>query len=48
LKIFYILNTITVLIINYDNNQHAENENIRLKNLWDGIETYSSIMCLGK
>jgi len=39
---------ITVPIANYDNNQHAENENIRLKNLWDGIETYSSIMCLGK
>src|SRR5687768_6967310 len=29
--------TITVPIANYDNNQHAENENIRLQNLWDGI-----------
>jgi acetylornithine deacetylase/succinyl-diaminopimelate desuccinylase-like protein len=31
--------TITVPIANYDNNQHSANENIRLQNLWDGIET---------
>lgn len=36
--------TITVPIANYDNNQHAENENIRLQNLWDGIETYVGLM----
>jgi len=36
--------TITVPIANYDNNQHAENENLRLQNLWDGIETYAAIM----
>jgi acetylornithine deacetylase/succinyl-diaminopimelate desuccinylase-like protein len=34
--------TITVPIANYDNNQHTENENIRLQNLWDGIETFAS------
>ncbi len=28
--------TMTVPIANYDNNQHAENENLRLQNLWDG------------
>src|SRR5206468_6644907 len=33
--------TITVPIANYDNNQHAENENIRLQNLWDGIEIFA-------
>jgi acetylornithine deacetylase/succinyl-diaminopimelate desuccinylase-like protein len=38
--------TITVPIANYDNNQHAENENIRLQNLWDGIETYAALMTL--
>lgn len=38
--------TITVPIANYDNNQHAENENIRLQNLWDGIETMASIMMM--
>lgn len=31
-------------IANYDNNQHAENENIRIRNLWEGIEIYASIM----
>ncbi|MGQ0760618.1 MAG: M20/M25/M40 family metallo-hydrolase [Acidobacteriota bacterium] len=36
--------TITVPIANYDNNQHAENENIRLQNLWDGIETWAAVM----
>ncbi len=36
--------TITVPIANHDNNQHAENENIRLGNLWSGIETMVSLM----
>lgn len=36
--------TISVPIANHDNNQHAENENIRLQNLWDGIETMASLM----
>ncbi len=38
--------TITVPIANYDNNQHAENENIRLQNLWDGIETMTALMTM--
>lgn len=40
--------TITVPIANYDNNQHAENENIRLQNLWDGIEIYAALMTMTK
>jgi len=40
--------TITVPIANYDNNQHAEKENIRLQNLWDGIETYAALMTMTK
>ena len=35
---------ITVPIVNYDNNQHAENENVILKYLWEGIETMNAIM----
>jgi acetylornithine deacetylase/succinyl-diaminopimelate desuccinylase-like protein len=31
-------------IVNHDNNQHAANENLRLRNLWDGIEVYAMIM----
>ena len=38
--------TITVPIANYDNNQHAENENLRLQNLWDGIETMAAVMSI--
>ncbi|HEY6243894.1 MAG TPA: M20/M25/M40 family metallo-hydrolase [Pyrinomonadaceae bacterium] len=38
--------TLSVPIANYDNNQHAENENLRLQNLWDGIETYAAIMMM--
>ncbi|TPG63565.1 M20/M25/M40 family metallo-hydrolase [Hymenobacter nivis] len=38
--------TLTVPIANYDNNQHAENENLRLGNLWDGIETMAAVMTM--
>jgi acetylornithine deacetylase/succinyl-diaminopimelate desuccinylase-like protein len=38
------VHTITVPIANHDNNQHAENENIRLANLWAGIESMAAIM----
>jgi acetylornithine deacetylase/succinyl-diaminopimelate desuccinylase-like protein len=31
-------------IVNHDNNQHAANENLRLQNLWNGIQTYASMM----
>ncbi|HEX5707087.1 MAG TPA: M20/M25/M40 family metallo-hydrolase [Pyrinomonadaceae bacterium] len=37
---------ITVPIANYDNNQHAEDENIRLQNLWDGIEIMAALMMM--
>jgi len=38
--------TITVPIANHDNNQHAENENIRIQNLWNGIETMAALMMM--
>jgi len=38
--------TITVPIANHDNNQHAENENIRIRNLFDGIEIMASLMMM--
>ncbi len=38
--------TITVPIANHDNNQHAENENIRFRNLLDGIETMGALMLM--
>ena len=33
-----------VPIVNHDNNQHAANENLRLQNLWDGIEIFAGIL----
>ncbi len=33
-----------VAIANYDDNQHAQNENLRLGNLWDGIEVYAGLI----
>ncbi len=31
-------------LANHDNNQHAENENIRLKNLWDAMSVYAAVL----
>ncbi|MGA8086555.1 MAG: M20/M25/M40 family metallo-hydrolase [Terracidiphilus sp.] len=36
--------TITVPIANYDDNQHAANENLRLQSLWNGIETMAALL----
>jgi acetylornithine deacetylase/succinyl-diaminopimelate desuccinylase-like protein len=31
-------------LANHDNNQHAENENIRLKNVWDAMTVYAAVL----
>ena len=31
-------------IANHDDNQHAANENIRLQNVWDGIDVYAAMI----
>ncbi len=38
--------TIMVPIANHDDNQHAANENLRLQNLWDGIETMAALLAM--
>ena len=38
--------TITVPIANHDNNQHSFNENIRIQNLWDGIELFAALLAM--
>jgi acetylornithine deacetylase/succinyl-diaminopimelate desuccinylase-like protein len=38
--------TITVPIANHDNNQHSFNENLRLQNLWDGIELMAALLAM--
>ncbi|GAB3493639.1 M20/M25/M40 family metallo-hydrolase [Spirosoma knui] len=39
-------NVVSVPVVNYDNNQHAENENVTLQYLWEGIDMMASIMRL--
>ena len=35
---------IGVPIVNHDNRQHSFDENLRLQNLWDGIEVYAALL----
>jgi acetylornithine deacetylase/succinyl-diaminopimelate desuccinylase-like protein len=37
---------VIVPIANHDSNQHGANENLRLQNLWDGIETMAALIAL--
>ena len=36
--------TLGLSLANYDDNQHTDNENLRLANLWNGIATLAAIM----
>ena len=38
--------TIMVPIANHDDNQHTFNENLRLQNLWDGIELMAALLTM--
>jgi acetylornithine deacetylase/succinyl-diaminopimelate desuccinylase-like protein len=38
--------TIVISIGNHDNNQHSYNENLRLQNLWDGIELMAALIAM--
>jgi acetylornithine deacetylase/succinyl-diaminopimelate desuccinylase-like protein len=38
--------TITIPIANHDNGQHSFNENIRIQNLWDGIELMAALITM--
>ena len=40
--------SVTLSLANHDNNQHAEDENLRLGNLWDAIEVAAALMTMGK
>jgi acetylornithine deacetylase/succinyl-diaminopimelate desuccinylase-like protein len=42
----YQIPTVGVSIVNFDNNQHAPDENLRLQNLWEGIEMLASLMTM--
>src|SRR5262249_54014508 len=38
--------TITIPIANHDNSQHSFNENLRVQNLWDGIELMAALIAM--
>jgi acetylornithine deacetylase/succinyl-diaminopimelate desuccinylase-like protein len=38
--------TVGLSIVNHDNNQHGADENLRLQNLWEGIEMLAAIMTM--
>ncbi len=35
---------IVLPIANHDNNQHGANENLRVQNLWDGIDLLAGLL----
>lgn len=42
----YQMPTVGVSIVNFDNNQHGPDENLRLQNLWEGIEMLAALMTM--
>lgn len=42
------LPTVGVSLVNHDNNQHGPDENIRLRNLFEGVEILAAIMTMPK
>ncbi|HZP49145.1 MAG TPA: M20/M25/M40 family metallo-hydrolase [Vicinamibacterales bacterium] len=38
--------TIGLSIVNFDNNQHGPNENVKIRNIWEGIETMAAILTM--
>jgi acetylornithine deacetylase/succinyl-diaminopimelate desuccinylase-like protein len=38
--------TIGLSLVNFDNNQHGPNENVRIQNIWDGIESMAAILTM--
>jgi len=40
------LPTVGISLVNHDNNQHGPDENLRLQNLWEGIDLLASVMTM--
>ena len=38
--------TFGLSIVNFDNNQHGPNENLRIKNLWEGIDSMAALLTM--
>jgi hypothetical protein len=35
---------LSVPVVNFDNNQHSDNENLRLQNLWEAVVSLTAIL----
>jgi acetylornithine deacetylase/succinyl-diaminopimelate desuccinylase-like protein len=35
---------IGVPVVNFDNNQHSNNENVRIQNLWDAAVSFAAVL----
>ena len=40
------LPTIGLAVVNFDNNQHAANENLRVGHLWEAIDTFVALLTM--
>ena len=40
--------TVGLSLVNHDNNQHGPDENLRLQNLWEGIELLAAVLTMAK
>jgi len=38
--------TIGLSLVNFDNNQHGPNENVRLQNVWQAIDSIAAILTM--
>jgi acetylornithine deacetylase/succinyl-diaminopimelate desuccinylase-like protein len=38
--------TIGLSVVNFDNNQHGANENLRIQNLWDAIDSMAALLAM--
>jgi acetylornithine deacetylase/succinyl-diaminopimelate desuccinylase-like protein len=38
--------TFGLSIVNFDNNQHGPNENLRIKNLWEGVDSMAALLTM--
>jgi acetylornithine deacetylase/succinyl-diaminopimelate desuccinylase-like protein len=41
-----VMPTVGISLVNHDNNQHGPDENLRLRNLWEGIDIMASVMTM--
>ena len=38
--------TFGLSLVNFDNNQHGANENVRIRNIWEGIDSMAALLTM--